>query len=31
LKEAEEKWNGYNHELHPDVIEAEQALANQNK
>jgi len=31
LKEAEEKWTGFHKDLHKDVLEAEQALANQNK
>jgi TolB-like protein/Tfp pilus assembly protein PilF len=31
LRRAEEKWLSFNRELHPDVQEAEQALANKNK
>jgi tetratricopeptide (TPR) repeat protein len=31
LRRAEEKWLSFNRELHPDVQEAEKALANQNK
>jgi TolB-like protein/Tfp pilus assembly protein PilF len=31
LRRAEEKWESFNRELHPDVLEAERALANKNK
>jgi TolB-like protein/Tfp pilus assembly protein PilF len=31
LRRAEEKWLSFNRELHPDVQEAEKALANKNK
>jgi len=31
LRRAEEKWTGFNKELHKDVLEAERALANKNK
>jgi len=31
LRKAEEKWTGFYKDLHKDVLEDEQALANQNK
>ena len=31
LRRAEDEWTGFHKELHKDVLEAEQALANKNK